>query len=356
MNLLRRRGRKRSFQRTEAFPVLARSVSVYTLWNRTPVFPDSFPSPPVEILQRPQKIGSWYAIHLTWKPASNTDETPWIDKAETERAFSIMLDYSDQLASAQPAGKPGEARPAKLVFKLLHVRELQVQVPRFYRLRYRKSKDTLQQEVFYTRRSFVLALQEQASLLAGNTQEESLASAYDHYDRDLHSRGWIIINLTRALLVGVNENTVRVLVNLIQCNDIDASRPGISPNCYDEMLGRLGIWNSSQEIGETMDQLGSMISNGNIAINGQVLLTLVLTLIGIVLSIYSIVQPKNWQVQLWISLGILFVASLFFWGYARFGARIWVFLGLLAIAAVLILDTITLWLAPLMRLLSQLHI
>ncbi len=356
MTLLRGRGRKRSFQRTAAFPILARSVSVYTLWNRAPVFTDSFPRPPVEILQRPQKIGSWCAIQLTWKPASNTDETPWIDKAETEQALSIMLDYLDQLAAAQPVGKPGEAQQARLVFKLLHVRELQVQVPRFYRLRYRKSKDALQQEVFYTRRAFVLALQGQSGLLAGNTQEESLASAYDHYDRDLHSRGWIIINLTRALLVGVSENTVRILVNLIQRNDIDASRPGISPNRYDEMLGRLGVWNSSQEIGDTMDQLGSMIANGNIAINGQVLLTLVLTLIGVVLSIFAIVQPKNWQVQLWISLGILFMASLFFWGYARFGARIWVLLGLLAIAAALILDTMALWLAPLMHLFSLLHL
>jgi hypothetical protein len=122
------------------------------------------------------------------------------------------------------------------------------------------------------------------------------------------------------------------------------------------VLGRLGVWNSSQEIGETMDQLGDMINSGNKAINGQVLLTLLLTLIGVLLSIYTIVLPQNWQVQLWISLGILFIASLFFWCYTRFGAAIWVLLGMLAIAVTLILDTAALWLNPLMHLFSLLHL
>lgn len=360
MTLLWRRDRKHSFRRTPAFPVLANNVSVYTLWNRAPVIPDSFPQPAVEIWRSGDKIGakigSWYTIQLMWKAPSGSDETSWIDKDKTIQTLSVMLDYMDRLAAAQPAGEADATQQAWPVFKLLHVQDLYVQVPRFYRSRYHISKDDLQLEIFYTRRSFVRALQEQYGLLAGDTQEESLASAYDHYDRDLHSRGWIIINPTHALLVGVSEQAARNLINLVQRRDIDAASRGISLERYDDVLGRLAIWNSSQEIGETMDQLSNMIDNGNIAINGQVLLTLVLTLVGVLLAAYTIVSPPNWQVQLWISLGILFAASLFFWGYARFGASTLVLLGMLAIAATLLLDTAGLWLAPLMHLLSLLHL
>src|SRR5690242_74857 len=133
MTLLRRRGKKRSFHRTAAFPILTRGVAVYTLWDRAPVFPEAFPRPPIEILQRPEKIGSWYAIQLVWKPTSSAEETPWIDTAETEQALALMLDYIDRLSAAQPTGETGGESQARPVFRLLHVRELQVQVPRFYR-------------------------------------------------------------------------------------------------------------------------------------------------------------------------------------------------------------------------------
>ncbi len=347
-----RQGWIRFFRPSVAFPVLARGVSVYTLWNRAPVIPDSFPLPPVETLRYGEKLGSWYAIHLIWKPTSDTAETPWIDTSETTQAFPVMLDYLDRLAAAQATSDQDATQQARSVFQLLHVRELKVQVPRFYRLRYHKSKKTLQQEVFYTRRAFVLALQEQFGLLVDGTQDESLASAFDHYDRDLHSRGWIIINLLRALLVGVSDKAARILVNLLQRRDIDSPGQGISLDHYDDVLGRLGLWNSTQEIGDTLDQLESMVINGNKAINGQVLLSLVLALMGVVLSIYSILQPKNWEVQLWVSLGLLFIASLFFWCYAHFGATVWFLLGVLAIAVTLLLDTKALWLGPLMYLLS----
>lgn len=341
---------------SEAFPVLARGVSVYTLWNHAPTFPDAFPQPPPDSFRVPEKIGSWYTIRLNWQPGSDDAETAWIDTAKAVQALLVMIDYLDKLAAAQPPDDVGGTQQARPVFSLLHVRELLVLVPRFYRLRYHISKRALQEEVLTTRRAFVEELQRQFDLQDNAMQDTSPAIAFKHYDRDLHSRGWIIINLPCALLVGVSDKTAQILINLIQRRDIDATNRGISLERYDDVLGRLGLWDSSQEIGETMDKLSSMIANGNIAINGQVLLTLVLTLIGVVLSIYSILQPKNWQTQLWISLGILFVASLFFWCYARFGARIWVYLGMLAIVVTLVLDTMVLWLSPLMHLLSLLHL
>lgn len=350
-----RRSWKRFFGPSAAFPVLARGVSVYTIWNHAPAIPDTFTLPPMDSLQKVEKLGSWYTIQLVWKPSSAMAETPWIDASEAAQALPVLSDYLEKLAAIQPAGHPGKAQ-ARPVFYLLHVRELKVLVPRFYRLRYHKSKQTLEEEVLLTRRAFVEELQGQHDLLDDTMQSTSLASAFDHYDRSLHSRGWIIISLSRALLLGVNDKAVQILINLIQRRDIDSARHRISPDRYDDVLGRLSIWSSSQEVGETMDQLGNMIDNGNIAINGQVLLSLVLTLMGVVLSIYSILQPKDWQTQLWISLGILFGASLFFWAYARFGARIWMLLGLLAIVATVLFDTAALWFGPLMHILSRIHL
>lgn len=332
-----RHGWKRHLRPSTAFPVLARGVSVYTLWNHAPTISDTFAHPPLDSLLNGTKIGPWYTLQLIWKPSSDIAETPWIDASEAKQALPVLIDYLDKLAAIQPADHPGAARQSRPVFYLLHVRELKVPVPRFYGLRYRKSEQTVQQEVFTTRRASVQELQEQFDLLDNDVQDAMLASAFDHYDRDLHSRGWVIINLTRALLVGVSDKAVQILIGLIQRRDIEARGQGISLDHYDDVLGRLSLWNSSLEIGETMDQLESMVNSGNKAINGQVLLALVLTLIGVVLSVYSIVQPKNWETQLVVSLVILFIASLFFWCYARFGAILWLVLGFLAIAATVLL-------------------
>jgi len=351
-----RHGWKRLFPPSTAFPVQVRGISVYTLWNHAPTIPDTFTRPPLDSLLNGVKIGSWYTLQLIWKPTSDTAETPWIDTSEATQAFPVLIDYLDKLAAIQPADHAGATGQARPVFYLLHVRELNVPVPRFYRLRYRKSKKTVQQEVFITRRAFVQELQEQFDLLDNDVQDAMLASAFDHYDRDLHSRGWVIINLTRALLAGVSDKAVQILIGLIQRRDIDAQGQGISLDRYDDVLGRLSLWNSTMEIGETMDQLESMVINGNKAINGQVLLALVLTLIGVVLSIYSILQPKNWEVQLWISLGILFLATLFFWCYTRFGAIFWFWLGILAIAATVLLDTAVFWFDRFIHLFAHLRL
>jgi len=231
-----------------------------------------------------------------------------------------------------------------------------VLVPRFYHLRYRRNKKIQQQEVLTTRRAFVLKLQKQYDLRDDAMQDTSLANAFDHYDRDQHGRGWVIINLSRALLVGVNDKAVRILISLIQRRDVDPAGQGIYLDRYDDVLGRLSNWNSTQEIGETIDQLENMVLNGNKAISGQVLLSLILALMGIVFSIFSVLQPDNWQRQSGISLGILFIAALCSWFYARFGARLWFILGILAIVATTLFDTATFWLGPLMRLLSFLHV
>jgi len=317
----------RFFHPQTLFLIKARGLHVYILWNRTPTIPDSFYRPPSEILQSKERLGSWYAIHLIWKPTSNTAETPWLDTPETMQAFPVMLDYLDRLAAVQLTNNPDKTQLAQPVFQILHIRELKVLIPHFYRLRaYRlrqhKSMEKLQQEILYTRRAFVDELQENFHLLGEDTQDGLSVSAFDHYDRDLHSRGWIIINPSRALLVGVNDKAAPILANLLQRRDIDQSGQSISPDHYEDMLGRLGLWNSTQEIGETIDQLEIMVTKGRKSTDGQILLSLVLALIGTVLALYSILQSKNWEQQLWISLWLLFLTSLFFWFYARFNTII----------------------------------
>lgn len=355
-------GHKRKRLRpSPAFPVLARGVSVYTLWNHTPDIPDTFYRPPLDSVRNEEKIGSWYTIQLIWKPPGpdGDDETPWIDASEPSQAFPVLIDYLDKLAAIQPADHTGANGQARPLFYLLHVRELNVLVPHFYRLRYRRSKEMQQKEVLTTRRGFVTELQGQYDLLNDAMQYTSLADAFDHYDRDQHgrgSRGWIVISPSRALLVGVSDKAVRIFISLIQRRDLDVQGHGIYLDRYDDVLGRLSNWNSIQEIRETMDQLEDMVSNGNKAISGQVLLALILALMGVVFAIYSVLQPDNWQRQSGISLGILFIAALFSWFYARFGARLWFILGVLAIVATALFDTAVFWLGPLMRLLSFLHI
>jgi hypothetical protein len=333
----------------EDFPVQARGIAVYTLWNRPPAFsPTAPPSLPPEIWLRERTLGSWYTLHLAWKPSTNTSDEALLSLEETKEAYRALLTYVDTLVNTQDASGVG-IQPAQPIYQILHVRELQSQIPRFYRLRTRQDQNTQQQEVFNARRRFVNELRDYFDLQKEDAQNNWFPTTYEHYDRNTRTRGWIIINPSRALVAGVSDREARILAGQIQHRDTDPSgqQKGIAANRYEDVLGRIGLWNSTQDIGETVTQLEVLVASGQKSTDGQVLLNLALAAIGILLTLAPTFQLASWQ--LLTALALLSLSSILFWFYARSGNVAWLRIGLLILVATLILDTATAWYQPVIQ-------
>ncbi len=118
------------------------------------------------------------------------------------------------------------------------------------------------------------------------------------------------------------------------------------------MLGRVALWNGTQDIAETVGQLGALVQSGQKSIDGQALLNFALAAIATLLAIIALPHQINfWQIG---SLGLIVIASLLFWRYARNGHLRWLWLGMLIIVAALVLFVVSSWPCAILHFLSQL--
>lgn len=332
----------RLFHPPTPMPLVARGVIVYALWDRPPIIPASLASFHSEMKQDGDSFGSWYMIRCLWQLGSTPTSKP-IDESEAINALTTMVNYVDALAEAQANGQ-GNDSGAQLVYQLLQIQEIKVSVPRFYRLRefrphYHISKEEMQQGNVNRRRGFVDILQEQFHLRGEDMYLDLVPpSTFGHYNQDTHSKGWIVLNPERALLIGVDTSSLHIFAGLVQRRDIDQAKQqkGIALDRYDDVLGRLRLWNAAQDIKETVDQLADLASSGQKATDGVVLLSLALAIIGILVAVYSLLHFS--ALQLRGTFGLLALASILFWRYAHNGKTYWLFLGLLSIVCALLLD------------------
>lgn len=334
----------RLFHPPTPLPLTAKGIIVYALWNRPPIIPASLASLPSEMKPDGDSFGSWYMTRCLWQPGK-----PDIDESRAINALTTMVNYVDALADAQ-ANDQGNNSGTQLVYQLLQIQEITVNVPRFYRLRtsnlhYHMSREEMQEAIDIRRRGFVTILQKQFHLRQEDTYQEDTFSdlaprTFGHYNQNTHSRGWIVLNPVRALLIGVDTSSVRIFVGLLQRRDMDLTkqRRGIAPDRYDDVLGRVSLWNAAQDIKETVDQVADLASSGQKATDGVVLLSLALAIIGILVAVNS--QLHFSALQLWGTYGLLSLASILFWRYAHSSKSFWLLLGLLSIVCALLLDII----------------
>ena len=334
----------RFFHPFTPFPIMIRGVIVSALWNRPPVIPASLASLPSEMKQSVGSFGSWYTTNFAWYSHNVTTPKPYIDESEATNALSIMVNYVEAIADAQ-ATVLGSNTGVELVYQLLQIQEINVKVPRLYRLRttrlhYHMNKQEMQQAMINRRRVFVRTLQKHFHLLKEDTLNGVLPSTFGHYDRNTKSGGWIVLNPVRALLIGVDTSNARILAGLLQRRDIDQTKQlrGIALDRYDDVLGRVSLWNAAQDINETVDQLTSLASSGQKSTDGQVLLSLTLAIIGILVALTPTLQFST--IHLWGTFGLLSLASILFWRYAHSGRAFWLLLGLLSIVCTVLLDII----------------
>ncbi len=338
------------------FPVKGRGIALYGLWNQAPSLPEEVPQPSPEVWERHHRLGIWYASHLAWQPAGQENSQPWLAATEVLDACNVLLHRLDTLEAVNKRNTPAVTTPACLAYRILCIQELKAQKlylswPRPLRRR----KESKQAE-FDAQEAFVEELQRQFGLAGEDLQTGWAANRFTHYDRNNHRKGWIVVSPQHALIAGVGSIEAQTLASLIHMRDIDRTgkQEGIIAERYEDVLGRIAMWNGTQDIAETVSHLEGLVESGKKSIDGQVLLNIALASLGILLTLAPSLHLVTWQVA--GSFGIILVASLLFWLRARSGHVLWLALGLLLMAAAFLLASAPLWFDPLLQFLSGLHL
>ncbi|HVB24893.1 MAG TPA: hypothetical protein VNG51_23350 [Ktedonobacteraceae bacterium] len=338
------------------FSVKGRGIALYGLWNQALLLPEDGPQSSPEVWERHHRLGIWYATHLAWQSAGQENSQPWLAATEVLDACNVLLHRLDTLEAVNKRNTPAGTTPACIAYRILCIQELKTQKLHLYRLRPLRRGKEIKQAEFDVQEAFVEELQRQFGLVGEDPQTGWAANRFTHYDRNSQRKGWIVVTPQRSLVAGVGTIEARTLASLIQTRDIDRTgkQEGIIAERYEDVLGRIAIWNGTQDIAETVSHLEDLVESGKKSIDGQVLLNIALASLGILLTLSPSLHLITWQVA--GSFCIILVASLLFWLRARSGHALWLALGLLLMAAAFLLASAPLWFYPLLHFLSGLHL
>ncbi len=304
------------------FPVKARGISLYALWDsRHPV-----ERAPIETLKdigiRMRPYGLWTVGRFIWKPREA--DGPAMTAAEVEHIIISLQDRLKELYAVNP--------PMYLIF---HIKELITPKRPFPRL-FSKKRKTSEEFVIDSKEGFLEKyIQPLCDLGAGYVDKDNdwVPNRFRHYDQISQKKGWLVISPTRALFADVDEEQVITLASLLQPYYTDSNRgPGILSERYYDMLVLIMQWVSNQDSLQAVDQLKKLVISGTQAIDGQVWLNFAVAGIGILIAF--LLTNQNNSDQLIASMVCLAIASLMFWGYARFGQRVFLFIGWLVALAI----------------------
>jgi len=335
--------------------VLARGIALYLLWNRR--FPPiKNPSSTNDIVPYWESMDPWYVLYLVWKPGSNTQPEQWQNSLETLQAVAALCDYANQVVQSVVASYNTHGQTVFPVYSVIQVREMaqkETWRSRLLLLRRRAWKVSKKERTLSARRELMQYVLRHLEAFVEEEQADWSSATFSHYDQDAGERGWIIIHPRQAFVAGIGESQSRTLINILQRRDmvnLSEPRPGISIERYEEVLTRIGQWNSTQEMREAGDRLEKLVSSGKKSTDGQVSLNFALAFIGVLLSLApSVPDVKE---HLWVALILLGIASLCFWGFARFEWIIWQILGFLLIVGTILLLYVKFWYSWLQQLFS----
>lgn len=324
------------------FPVRGRGIALYGLWNRAPLLSDDLPQPSPEVWERHHRLDLWYATHLIWQSAREGNSQPWLAATEVLDAFNILLHRLDKLEEANKQNIPSGTTPACLVYRILCMQELKPQKLHLYRLRPLRRGKEIKQAEFDVQEAFVEELQRQFGLVGEDPQTGWAANRFTHYDRNSQRKGWIVVTPQRALVAGVGATEARTLASLIQPRDTDRTgkQGGIVPERYEDVLGRIGLWNGTQDVAETVSHLEDLVESGKRTIDGQFFISVALATIGVLLAVFAYPHLNSWQIA---GLFLLAGASASFWFHTRYKTSFWIWFGLLLFMAALVAAFASSW-------------
>jgi hypothetical protein len=340
------------------FSVAVRDISLYILWERNSTPPNAFLTQPTTIttgmarigVWLPGHIGLWQATHLIWQPTILGQAPPLIEAQEAKCAAAKLV----SLSTSDVVRGNASVKPSYLI---LHIKEVYTPRPLRYHFSSEKAKAAIERSIIDVQESFVEDLQRQWELGHSHVHNEWQPSKVSHYDRETQRRGWIVLSPTHALVVGVNDEQVRILASLIQPRDTSVlqGNMGIGSERYQDVLGRVVQWNSTQDSFEAVAHLESLITSGRKSTDGQVLLNLALAFIGILIAAFTSSTVAGLHTIQIVSLILLIVASVLFGLYARSGRFLYQTLGWFLSIAALLLAFASSWFSTLFNAIIRFH-
>ncbi|MFL5666524.1 MAG: hypothetical protein ACJ8BW_35025 [Ktedonobacteraceae bacterium] len=212
---------------------------------------------------------------------------------------------------------------------------LEPQKPRLYRLHSRKRARAIKQVEMDSREAFVERLQRRFGLVEEDSGTGWVPGRFIHYDRANRRNGWIVVSPQRALVARVGSSEARILASLIQPRDTDFSgkRGGITTDRFEDVLGRIALWNGIQDIAEAVGQLEDLVESGKRTIDGQFFISVALAAIGVLLALFAYPHLNPWQLT---ALILLAGASGSFWFHTRYKTSFWIWIGWLLFVAALV--------------------
>ncbi len=318
-----------------AFPIKVRGVELYGLWSQSPNLPEDLSHLASIRWGRLRRLGLWPAAHVVWEPAREGKTRSWLTEMEAYDACESLLTHLNVLEAAAAQGAASGTAPARLVYRVLHIEELEAQKPRLYRLRSRKRARAIRQIEMDSREAFVERLQRRFGLVEEDSGTGWVPGRFIHYDRANRQNGWIVVSPQRALVARVGSSEARILASLIQPRDTDLSgkRGGITTDRFEDVLGRIALWNGTQDIAEAVGQLEDLVASGKRTIDGQFFISVALATIGVLLAIFAYPHLNLWQIA---ALILLAAASGAFWFHTRHKTSFWIWFGWLLFVAALV--------------------
>jgi hypothetical protein len=315
-------------------PVQGRSIALYGLWNRSPLLPEHLLRS-ADVWERHRSLGLWYATHLVWLPDRQGNSQHWLTATEILDAFNILLKRLNELEAANRQDPPTGTTPPCLVYRIFVLEEVKAQKLHLYRFHPFWQGKQMKQAEFDVQEAFVEELQRQFGLVGEDPQTGWAANRFTHFDRYNRRKGWLVVHPQCALVAGVGATEARTLASLIHRRDIDCvgKQKGILADRYEDALGRIATWNSTQDIAETVSQLEDLVESGKRTVDGQFFISIALATIGVLLALFAYPHLNPWQVAGSI---LLAGATGAFWLHTRYKTRFWIWSGLLLILAALV--------------------
>jgi hypothetical protein len=257
------------------YPLMVRGIRLYVLWQTTHTqsSPTSF-AIPATFMRRSLVLGAWSTVDIFQRPGpdgSGIDE-PWLPAQE---ALHMVVQLLQSLAAHSTENQPA--------YVIVNIREFSTARPHAFR---QARQQELDRAHVSRQKEFVECLEERVRAHLKPISREP--QAFEHYDRRVKRRGWLVFASMWALLCNVESAEARVLADIIQPQEISTKHGGIASDHYDEVLRRVGQWNSTQDFFEAVSRLEELAVGGEISTRGQLWLNFSLACIGVLLSIVGI--------------------------------------------------------------------
>jgi hypothetical protein len=141
---------------------------------------------------------------------------------------------------------------------------------------------------------------------------------YYHYDHALGRKGFLAVGPRASVALGLSDASLVILALLLQSGALSPAG-GLTPTGVQEVINRVSLWSTSQDVRESTDFVAGLKRSGDISTYGQIRISYALAIIGIVLAFLPLVAHP-----LVLAPGLILqgISGLLYANYAQYGRRL----------------------------------